>query len=440
MYFLCPHAITVQGYFIKMEITEEAIKLHKNSPVIDIHCHPSLKVILFDYKLYLPEHRYFVFPVGSPKNDEIFRMQYDLPLMREGGVKAICSSIYIVEKGLVENSSQLKFGEWITKGLGFNFDKAIEDTATGDKLYYQTLSLMEIMEAQVEMSSKNGFNVIFAKSVSQLESALSEGKTCLIHSLEGSHMLGRDLPGTGSYLDRIENLREWGVCSMTLAHFMPNDICYPVNGLSPQTRKALHFRYDYSAYELIGLNTIGKSVVEKMFDIGMIVDLTHLSPQGRKDVYGLNETRGKGHMRPLVFSHTGLKRNCPDELLSPEDWEVRKIRDSNGVIGVIFMNYWLRGFEGEPDNGIDNIVKTIIDIAKICSETESDYDINALNFNHASIGSDMDGFTQPVDDLYDSSQMMKLTQAMINRGISHENIQKVLGLNALRVFRLGWGK
>jgi membrane dipeptidase len=171
----------------------------------------------------------------------------------------------------------------------------------------------------------------------------------------------------------------------------------------------------------------------------MIVDLNHVSPPGRKDVYEINEARGNGNLKPLVFSHIGLRRNCPNEIKTPEDWEVRKIRDSNGVIGIIFMNYWIRGFEGEPDYGIDSIVKTVVDIAKICSETEDESNLNSLNFDHIAIGTDMDGFTQPIDDLYDSSQMIKLTQALLDRGLSSNNIQKILGINAMRVLREGWG-
>jgi len=97
---------------------------------------------------------------------------------------------------------------------------------------------------------------------------------------------------------------------------------------------------------------------------------------------------------------------------------------------VIFMNYWLVGKDVKPDNGIDNIVKTIKDISVICDGS----------FDNIAIGTDMDGFTQPVDDLYCSNQMQKLTLAMLQSGIKPDDIKKVLGLNAMRVMSEGWGK
>jgi len=423
-----------------MVITDDARELHKNSLVMDIHCHPSLKVRLFDYKIYDHEHNFLIFPVDSSKKDEIFQMQYDLSDMIKGGVKAIWSSIYIVEHGLLDHSDPLKFGLWITKGLGFKFDKIIEDNSTPDKPYLQTMTVMELMEQQVKTARGKGFNVTYAKTFSEFENAINNGTACYIHSLEGAHMLGRKLPDTNSYLEKVQNLLAFGVCSMTLGHFMPNDVCYPVNGISPHTKESLGFNFDYSTYEMLGLTQEGKAIVDLMLDIGMIVDLNHVSPPGRKDVYEINEARGNGKLRPLVFSHIGIRRFCKNEIKTPEDWEIRKIRDSNGVIGIIFMNYWLRGFEGEPDYGLDNIVKTVVEIAKICSETESESYLNNLNFDHISIGSDMDGFTQPIDDLYNSSQMVRLTQALLNKGISQDNIKKILGGNAMRVLRLGWGK
>jgi len=421
-----------------MIITEEAKELHKNSMVMDIHCHPSLKVRLFKYKIYDHDHNILIFPADDSKKDEIFQMQYDLYDMSKGNIRAIWSSVYVVEYGLVDHSDKLSFGYWFTKNLNFPFDKYIEDNEHPERVFSQALQVMDIMEAQVKTAQDKGFKITYPKTFSEFENDIQNGNSCYIHSLEGAHMLGKKLPDTNTYIDRVRDLSRRGVCSMTLGHFMPNDICYPVNGISPHTIQTLNFIYNYETYAMLGLTTTGKAVVEEMFNAGMIVDLNHVSPPGRKDVYELNEARGNGNLRPIVFSHNGIRRLCRDELKTPDDWEIRKVRDSNGVIGIIFMNYWLRGYEGVPDLGLDNIVKTVVEIAKICSETEDESDLNALNYDHISIGSDMDGFTQPIDDLYNSSQMVRLTQALLSRGLSHDNIKKVLGENALRVLRLGW--
>lgn len=407
--------------------TEEAISLHNESVIMDIHCHPSLKVNLFDYKIYDQTH--FVFPDIPSKptqSEEIFQMQYDLHEMYYGKIDAIWSSVYIVEKGLVDNSS-LKIGYWGVNVLGLdNIRNSIErDNPYGP--YVQALETILKIENQIAVARQKGYSVTHAKNFKELEEAVKNGELVFLHSLEGAHMLGRNLPDTEEYLKHVKTLFDKGVCSITLGHFMINNICYPVRGISPKTIRDIGFHYKYSAFEDEHLLFNGKAVVDLMLDLGMIVDMNHVTPNGRKDIFEINNSRGS-NKRPLVFSHNGLRRNCINEPLCVSDEEVLEIQKCSGVIGVIFMNYWLTGKEKMPDDGIENIIKTINDIAKICGGS----------YDNIAIGTDMDGFTQPVDDLYIPSQMIRLTQAMLDEKISSDDIKKVLGGNAMRVLKEGW--
>ncbi len=407
-----------------MPVYEEAIALHNESVVFDIHCHPSLKVKLFKYDINDSEHKIAANRVKNSPSDEIFQMQYDLPQMNEGGVNSVWSSVYIVEKGLLEHSN-LKIGSCVLNLLGFKFSNAVENVFLGGP-FLQALKLMEIMEKQILSSENKSIKAKIPKNFDELSSALLNGYKCFIHSLEGAHMLGRNLSATDKYIQNLETFFNRGVCSITLSHFMPNNICSPANGISPNTVKSLGFKYNYSKHAGSGLTYTGSVVVEKMLELGIIIDLTHMTEKGRLEVFDINEKRG-AKKRPLTFTHTGIRPNCTNELLTPTTEEIIKIRDCNGVIGVIFMNYWLTGNEGGPDFGISNIVKTVKDIAAICG-----------SYDNIAIGSDMDGFTQPVDDLFCSSQMQKLTAALMEAGISPADIKKVLGLNALRVLQEGW--
>lgn len=56
------------------------------------------------------------------------------------------------------------------------------------------------------------------------------------------------------------------------------------------------------------------------------------------------------------------------------------------------------------------------------------------------IGNDFDGFTDPPDDIKDTSQLHKLTQRLLAEDYTEEMIRKIWGGNALRVIRDGWGK
>ena len=60
--------------------------------------------------------------------------------------------------------------------------------------------------------------------------------------------------------------------------------------------------------------------------------------------------------------------------------------------------------------------------------------------DYVGLGTDLDGFTTPPEDLKDASEMPRLTQRMIVEGYSADRINKILGGNALRVLREGWGK
>ncbi len=90
------------------------------------------------------------------------------------------------------------------------------------------------------------------------------------------------------------------------------------------------------------------------------------------------------------------------------------------------MNHWLA--PGDQKNGMDLIVKTIKHIAE------------KGGIDSVAIGSDYDGFTDPPDDIKDTSEYPKLLQALENEGFSSGDIEKVFMKNALRVFESGWGK
>lgn len=407
-------------------LSDEAIEILSESLIIDIHCHPSLKTKLFNYKVYDKTHL-FPYPIPNSPDDPFFQMQYDLTQMSKGGINAIWSSIYIIEKGFADKSEILQLIKSIAKFVGFTGIVEAFEEEGGDDAYNKALLQMMGMEKQVKKASEQSYRVKYVRSTDELLQAFNNNEISFLHSLEGAHMLGKNLTTKNFYLDRLNNFYELGVCSMTLGHFMPNDVCKPVNGIAPDTKRLLKLDYDYGQFESEPLSEIGKEVVRLMLEIGMIIDLNHVSPAGRKEIYQINSELGN-RKRPLVFSHNGIRDFCKNELITPCEEEIKIIKDCNGVIGIIFMNYWLIGQEKKPDDGIENIVMTVQRIAEICGGI----------YDNIAIGTDMDGFTQPVDDLYTPSQMERLTQAMIDAGIGVDNVKKVLGGNVIRVLKEGW--
>jgi membrane dipeptidase len=157
-----------------------------------------------------------------------------------------------------------------------------------------------------------------------------------------------------------------------------------------------------------------------MEELGMLIDVSHCTPPARAQVYEI-----VGNRAPILATHVGAYEINPDPY-NLKDWEIKKIAESGGVVGVIFMNYWL--MPHETKRGLNFITRTI------------EHFVNVGGAEHTSVGTDFDGFTDPPDDIKDASELPRLTQRLVVEGYSEETIIKIWGGNALRVLREGWGK
>jgi membrane dipeptidase len=157
-----------------------------------------------------------------------------------------------------------------------------------------------------------------------------------------------------------------------------------------------------------------------MVDLGMMIDISHCTPAARKRVFQI-----VGNRSPLLATHVGAYGINPDPY-NLKDWEIKAIANTGGVVGVIFMNYWL--MPHETKRGLNFIAHTIDRFVKVGG------------IEHVGVGTDFDGFTDPPDDLPDASSLYKLTQRLVAEEYSSEAIGKIWGGNALRALRDGWRK
>ena len=169
-----------------------------------------------------------------------------------------------------------------------------------------------------------------------------------------------------------------------------------------------------------GLTRFGEQVVERMVELGMLIDIAHCTPPARKRIYDI-----VGNRAPLIASHVGAYTINPDPY-NLKDWEIKRIADGGGVIGVILMNYWL--MPRESVRGLNIITQTLRAF------------VNAAGEDAVGLGTDFDGFTEPPSDLLNAAQLPRLTQRLLAEGFGEALVQKILGGNALRVLRDGWGK
>jgi membrane dipeptidase len=376
-------------------------EVHLDATIVDLHAHPSLKVSLFN--------RVLTSRFRASRSFDPFGVRTDFPKLKQGGLDVLLSTVYAPEKGILEECQYLRLLRYV---MPLAWKRVFSRT------YFEvTMDMLDAMERQVKEAREGATGKPIAKmvfSVQQLDDLLSQGDDrpmAVVHNIEGAHSLD-------GHLDNLQRLFDRGVAYLTLAHFYENEAVHPCFPYPESVQNLGCFKGDRNL--ALGLKEFGEQVIEKMIELGMILDIVHCTPPARKRIFDIAGTR-----LPLIASHVGAYEVNPSPY-NLKDWEIRKIAETGGVVGVIFMNYWL--MPHETKRGVNFIARTL------------NHFVNIAGIEHVAIGSDFDGFTDPPDDLKDASQFPKLTQRLIAEGYSREQIRKIWGGNALRLLREGWGK
>jgi membrane dipeptidase len=375
----------------------------EQATLFDLHAHPGLKVSLFNRVL---TRRFY----PSPRAFNPFSVRTNFPRLKDGGVDIFFSVQYPPERGIVQECPPLSILRFLTPRLwkkiyGRPYFEVVQD-------------MLDEMEKAIADSADPGTGkpmARLARSLPELESILAQGQNrpiACIHTIEGGHAID-------GKLENLETLFRRGVACLTVAHFFENEIVYPCFPWPENLQKFGWFAGKGNNMSL-GLKKFGEEVIEKMVELGLLIDLSHCTPPARARIYDIVNRRA-----PLVVSHVGAYEINPDPY-NLQDWEIKKIADNGGVIGVIFMNYWL--MPHETGRGLNFITRTM------------DHFVKVGGIDHVGFGSDYDGFTDPPDDMKDASELPKLTQHLLATGYKPEAIVKILGGNALRVLRTGWGR
>jgi microsomal dipeptidase-like Zn-dependent dipeptidase len=176
-----------------------------------------------------------------------------------------------------------------------------------------------------------------------------------------------------------------------LAHFFDNDVAGSMHGV-----------------EKGPLTPLGRQVVRRMETLGMVVDLAHASHAAVADVLAMAT-------RPVVSSHGGVQATCKVNRNLTDD-ELRGIARTGGVIGI---GYWSGAICSLNPKDVARAIAHVRDLVGI---------------DYVGLGSDFDGGTTTG---FDASQVVAVTQALLNIGLSETDIRKVMGGNVLRVLRAG---
>ena len=223
-----------------------------------------------------------------------------------------------------------------------------------------------------------------ATKAADLDRGFTDKKVAAFISCEGGDFLG----GKAELLDQAY---ADGVRSVQLVHYVPNELG-DLQTAAPQHN---------------GLSAAGKAVVKKMNTLGMVIDVAHASYKTVQDVVDVTSA-------PIILSHSILKmeesRPLSARAITPD--HAKLVAKTGGVIGA-----WPSGFNASFDEFVDNtllLVKTV-------------------GVDHVGLGTDMDGNFKPVLSTY--TQLPQWAAALEAKGLSREEVGKVMGGNVKRVLK-----
>ena len=323
-------------------------------------------------------------------------LQTDIPRLRKGGVGAQFWSV------------------WVPVSTGYN----------GTALT-TTLEQIEMVHAMIDHYPETFERALTADDIVRIHKS---GKIASMIGVEGGHCIQNSL-------NVLRQLYKQGARYMTLTH---SDTLDWADSATDEFRNG-------------GLTPFGEEVVREMNRLGMMVDISHVSPDTMKHVLRVTQA-------PILFSHSSARavadhpRNVPDDVL-------KLVAKNSGVVMVNFFSGFVvpaaadiysQSFAfrreqekllGDDKGAIDAAVArwrrtrpmpqgTIHDLID-----HIDHIVQVAGIDHVGIGSDFDGVSVLPTQLEDVSCYPFITQALLDRGYSEADILKVLGKNLLRVMR-----
>lgn len=330
----------------------------------------------------------------------------DLPRMKEGGLDAEFFAVYVGQ------------GELNPEGYARARERA-------DSL----------LEALYQMEKDYPALVEIAASPDDAYRLEKEGKRAAFIGMENGYPIGKDL-------SLIEYFYNRGVRYITLCHSGDNDIC--------------DSSFERANPEDNGLTGYGEQVVAECNRLGIMVDVSHVSDKSFFDVLRATEA-------PVIASHSSVRAIC-DHPRNLTDEMLEALAENNGVIQICFVSSFVKTPEPNPERDaamarLGEKYGSRRDIAD--EETRKkwreefmaireefpeeratvmdvvdhiDHVVGLIGVDHVGIGTDFDG-GGGVEGCDDVSDMPRITEELVRRGYSDEDIRKIWGGNLMRVFR-----
>ncbi len=294
---------------------------------------------------------------------------------------------------------------------------------------------LDLIDATNQQVAKHADVLGLAATADDVERLHREGKIAILMGVEGGHEIQGDL----RMLDIYYRL---GVRYMTLTH-TKNDELADSSGDKPQWK---------------GLSPLGRLAVERMNQLGMMVDISHVSDDTFYAAIAVSKA-------PLIASHSSCRALCNAPRNMSDDM-IRALAKNGGVMDINFYSGFLSTAYREAFAKVEKQVEAELTAVRARYAKEGkrlsypeevrierrftkdlpapsytaiadhiDHAVKVGGIDHVGLGSDFDGIDTPPRGMEDVSKLPALVSELARRGYSEEDLEKILGGNVLRVMR-----
>lgn len=280
------------------------------------------------------------------------------------------------------------------------------------------------------------------RTAKELKMVVKDGKMAALFGVEGGHMIEDSVKN-------LDSLAKRGMTYMTLTW----------NNSTPWASSAYEETFKKDSLKQLGLNNLGLQIVQRMNELGVIIDLSHVGETAFYDAI-------RASTKPVMASHSSAyvfnahQRNLKND-------QIKAIAKTGGVVFVNFYSGFLdstyankfRDFNSRHKNELIELTNKLgtrslaqeeinkkyqIELEEIKAPLSLlidhiDHMVKLVGANHVGLGADYDGAESYPKGLDDVSKYPLVTEALLVRGYSKVAVKKIMGLNFIRLLKANRG-
>ncbi len=253
---------------------------------------------------------------------------------------------------------------------------------------------------------RNPKRMALVRNSKELKKAVAQKKLASLIGVEGGHMIEDSL-------DYVDSLAKRGMIYLTLTW----------NNSTSWSTSAYDETFKRDSLKHLGLNDLGKKVVHRLNDLGVMVDVSHVGERTFYDVLATTK-------RPIIASHSCAYTLAPHQR-NLKDAQLKAIAKNGGVVFVNFYSGFLDPTYKESAQvrpPLSLLIKHI------------DYIVKLIGADHVGLGADFEGAESYPLGLDSVEDYPKITAELVKMNYSKADINKILGENFIRVFKANAGK